>query len=188
VLQIDPDLKYNCQCKRIRSKISSGLYHKGLKSLYYSLVHSHLIYAIQVWSSTNQSNVNALYKLQKQALRIVHKTAYNAHTESLFKESKILPLPNLIEFFQIQFMHQYLNGHLPILFNDMAITREAYRNMNEAGVIRYQLRNNDDIYLHPARLSSTERAPYYVFPRKWMAFENLDIKILRKKTEFNARL
>jgi hypothetical protein len=85
-------------------------------------------------------------------------------------------------------MHQYLNGHLPILFNDMAITREAYRNMNEAGVIRYQLRNNDDIYLHPARLSSTERAPYYVFPRKWMAFENLDIKILRKKTEFNARL
>jgi hypothetical protein len=197
-LMIDPDLKYNEHCKKIRVKISSGLYflrkarnfvnQTGMKSLYYSLVHSHLIYAIQVWSATNQSNINSLFKLQKQAIRLVFNSAYNAHTESLFKSSEILPLPKLIQYFQLQFMQQYVNGFLPIAFNDMAITREAFREFREGGAHRYLLRNNDDIYLPPARLTATEKAPFYVFPRVWASFDRHDIKIQRNKNLFNKLL
>jgi hypothetical protein len=197
-LMIDPDLKYTDHCKKIRNKISSGLYflrraknflsHQGMKSLYYSLIHSHLIYAIQVWSATSKSNITTLFRLQKQAIRIVHNTSYNAHTESLFKKSKILPLPKLIEFFQMQCMQHYVNGHLPSAFNDMAITNEAYREFCNSGASRYQLRNNDDIYLPFARLTSTEVAPFYIFPRIWSNFGEMDIKIIRSKTEFNTKL
>jgi hypothetical protein len=199
-LFIDPDLKYNFHCKKIRGKITSGLYFmrraknfvniKGMKSLYYSLVHSHLIYAIQVWSTTSQGNINSLFKLQKQAIRLIHNAKYNAHTESLFKESKILPIPKLIEFFQLQFMQHYVNGFLPSSFNDMAITREAVRNLgeNENGPLRYQLRNDEELFLPHARLKTTEKAPYYSFPRIWSAFDDLDIKIQRNKKIFNAKL
>ncbi len=90
----------------IRKKISSSLYFmrsarnilskKSLTSIYYSLIHSHLIYGIQVWSSCNNDYINGLFKLQKKAIRIIHSLPYNGHTESYFKKSNILPLPKLI--------------------------------------------------------------------------------------------
>jgi hypothetical protein len=159
---------------------------KGMKSLYYSLVHSHLIYAIQVWSSTTQSNINSLFKLQKQAIRLVHNAKFNAHSESLFKDSKILPLPKLIEYFQLQFMQHFVNGHLPNIFNEMAMTREDFR--NQGNNARYQLRNDDELFLPHARLTSTQKAPFYLFPRVWTAFDAMDIKIQRNKNIFNAML
>ncbi len=39
------------------------------------------------------------------------------HTESLFKNSAILPLDYLIEYFSSIF-YQYLNNHLPVSFNN----------------------------------------------------------------------
>jgi hypothetical protein len=156
--------------------------------LYHSLIHSHLIYAIVTWPATSQSNINSLFKLQKQAIRLVHNTTYNAHTEALFKSGRILPLSKLIEFFQLQCIQQYVNGFLPSAFNDMAITSEAYREFRNMGEQRYQLRNNDDIFLPPARLSFTEKAPFYVLPRIWTNFEDMDIKIIRRKSEFNFKM
>ncbi len=102
-LYIDPSFSFNFHAKQIHRKISSALYFmrtaknilntKALTSLYYSLIHSHLIYAIQIWSTCSQHLINNLFKLQKKAIRIIHNLRYNEHTESFFKISKILPLP-----------------------------------------------------------------------------------------------
>jgi hypothetical protein len=184
---------------KIKNKISTGLFflrksknyltQRGLKSLYYSLVHSHIIYAIQVWATCcNAGPFNNIYKLQKKALRIINNANYNAHTESLFKTSKILPLPKLLLFFQIQFMQQFVNGFLPSSFINLWITREARLDFENSGAPRYLLRNSDDLYLPPARLKSTEKAPFYTFPRLWHSFQDLDIKIIRNKIEFNFKL
>ena len=64
-----------------------------------------------------------------------------SHTESLFKECKILPLPSLIEFFKLQFMQQYVGGHLPVSFNDVWIRMDARR---QADNVEYLLQ-----LLHP---------------------------------------
>ena len=66
---------------------------------------------------------------------------YNSHTESLFKECKILPLPSLIVFFKLQFMQQYVRGHLPVSFNDVWIRMDARR---QADNVEYLLQ-----LLHP---------------------------------------
>ncbi len=50
-----------------------------------SLIHSHLTYCIQIWSSASQSALKDLVTKQKMAIRLILNTAYNAHTESLFK-------------------------------------------------------------------------------------------------------
>ena len=41
----------------------------------------------------------------------------NVHTEPLFKKSKILPLPSLVQFFKLQNMHQFTLNALPQSFS-----------------------------------------------------------------------
>ncbi len=139
-LYIDPSINYKYHISTIRKKISSSLYFmrsarnilskKSLTSIYYSLIHSHLIYGIQVWSSCNNDYINGLFKLQKKAIRIIHSLPYNGHTESYFKKSNILPLPKLIEFFKLQFMQHYTQGFLPSKFI-LTWTTNAQRNAND---------------------------------------------------------
>ena len=42
-----------------------------LKNIYYSLLYSHLVYAIQVWGSACISEINKILVLQKRTLRII---------------------------------------------------------------------------------------------------------------------
>ena len=44
------------------------------------------------------------------AIRIVHNSPYNSHTEPLFKNAGVLPLSYLIEFFILQFFQQFTQG------------------------------------------------------------------------------
>jgi hypothetical protein len=52
----------------------------------------------------------------KIAICLIHNSAYNAHTESLFKASSILPLNYLAEFFKLKFMHHYTFKNLAISY------------------------------------------------------------------------
>ncbi len=193
-LYIDPLLNYKYHMSTIMKKISNALYFmrtaknlldaKSLTSLYYSLIHSHLVYAIQVWSSGNRDSINTLFKMQKKAIRIIHSLPYNAHTESFFKISKILPLPKMVEFFGLQFMQQFTQDFLPTMLRSVWTTN-ANRNQ---GIRHYQLRNYDDFYLPISRLTSFERHPLYQFPKMWTNFTEHGIKIQRDKCVFNSML
>jgi hypothetical protein len=117
-----------------------NLSEKSLKALYYSLVHCHLIYGVQVWSCVNQSLLKGIEKKQKDAIRIISLASYNAHTEPLFKKLNILPLKQLIDYFKIQFIHQFKFKHLPSAFENVwTLNADRYieneymllRNINE---------------------------------------------------------
>ena len=159
-------------------------------TLYYSLVHSHLIYAIQIWSCCSAQLIKLLYLKQKNAIRVINNSAYNAHTENLFKSCRILPLPKLIDFFKLQFMFQFKQNLLPHSFTNVWITNDARRLHleNNDNLFNYRLRNDDDLYLPPARLSSTEKFPLACFPRLWSSFDNHEIKIQSNKSIFNNML
>ncbi len=190
-LYVDPSFNFKFHVSHIIKKISSALYFlknsrnlldsKALTSLYYSLIHTHIIYAIQVWCICDQNSIQRIFRLQKRAIRIIHGLPYNAHMESFFKKSKILPLPLLIEFFQLQFMQQYVQGLLPTLF-DSVWTTNAVRRTN------YLLRNDEEFYIPPARLALTEKHPYHSFPKAWSNFHEFNIKIQRDKIVFNTML
>ena len=192
-LYIDPEFNFKYHVSTIIKKVSCALYfmrnasnilnQKALLSIYYALIHSHIIYAIQVWSACNNGLITKIFKLQKKAIRIINKLPYNEHTESYFKYCKILPLPNLIDYFKLQFMQRYVQGLLPSSFFE-TWTTNASRNT----IRNYILRNSEDLYVPPARLAFTERHPLHLFPRLWTAFDDNDIKIIRDKNEFNAKL
>lgn len=76
---IDQNLNYKYHIKQISLKVSKAMFFirtaknfltiSALKSLYYSLIHCHLIYALPIWSCTSESNIKPLILLLKKAIR-----------------------------------------------------------------------------------------------------------------------
>jgi len=163
--------------------VKNVLTYKALKSLYYSLIHCHLIYALPVWSICSQSLKKDIFTKQKIAICIIHGLKYNAHTEPYFKKSKILPFPDLIEFFSIQFMQRFRQNFLPAIFNDTWITNAVRREGHQ----QISLRNDNNLHFIPSLSSKTKNHPLTTFPQKWESIPP-EINILRNKTEFDGAL
>ena len=142
------------------------LSNNSLYLLYFALFHSHFVYANIIWSCTDSSTINSIFKLQKKAIRLISGSKFNAHTEPLFKKLEILPLPDLISYFKLQFMHRFVNSLLPASFHNMWQSNQG----RLIGVNLLQLRNNTDITVPFARLEITKKLPLTNFPTLWNNF------------------
>ena len=60
------------------------------KTLYFALIFPHIEYGIIAWGRASSSILRSTSVLQKRAIRGIHKSAYNSHTEHLVKSSKIM--------------------------------------------------------------------------------------------------
>ena len=68
-----------------------------LRLIYYAHIYSHLSYGILAWGSmAKKSDINSLFAIQKQCIRLVHKCNITADCTPLFKQSKMLPIHNII--------------------------------------------------------------------------------------------
>ena len=63
-----------------------------LRSLYFSIFHSHLTYGLPVWGNAAEFYLAKIKALQKRAIRAINFSDYIAPTEPLFKKSGILRL------------------------------------------------------------------------------------------------
>ena len=122
--------------------------------------------------------------MQKSAIRLISQANYNAHSEPLFKKNCILPLQQLINFFNLQFMQHYHQGYLPSSFDKTWTTNEQRREEE----LRIVLRNSESLHIPFVRLTSSTKQPLVNLPKTWSLFSNEDIKILRNKLEFKSEL
>ena len=105
-LTIDNKLTWEYHIRSCKKRISSGLYalntakqfvsEAHLRTLYFSLMHSHITYGILLWGTTYQKYLHPLEILQKKAIRIITRSPYNAHTAELFKRLNILKFHDLL--------------------------------------------------------------------------------------------
>ena len=110
------------RCICILCKLRPFLNTNNLKNLYYSLLYSHLVYAIQVWGSACASEINKIQVLQKRALRIItYKDTLPTvpgplhHTDPLFLKLEILKYMMSLNFSsQNLFLIVYICIHLLI--------------------------------------------------------------------------
>jgi hypothetical protein len=193
-IYIDQSLTFNYHVQHIASKISKSLYviksvknilpPESLKTLYFSLIHSHLVYGIHIWSAAAQSVTNIIATKQKIAIRLITNAKYNAHTEPIFKSNNILPLYDLVKYFKMLFMCAYINNKLPISFAGVWVTNAAARNINSS----LQLRNDSDLFIPFSRTDFCRRFPLFDFPRIWNEFDNADIKNMVNINTFKKSL
>ena len=147
---------------------------RTLKTLYYSLIHCHLIYCIQVVTCGAQKPLQNIFKLQKKAIRIITGSKYNAHTAPLFKDNSILPYEDLAVYFKLLMLFDYKSGYLPKSF-DGTWSMNTERNYN------ISLRNDNDFHVPTVRFSFIQNHPWISFAKYWNDMEKFITSIQTRR-------
>jgi hypothetical protein len=111
-------------------------------------------------SCITQKNKQKIIKIQKKAIRIMTNSAYNAHTNPLFKKHQILPYDLIIKQSQLTFMHTVAHNLAPSSFANTWIT-------NADRDPELNLRNANDFYLPQPRTETFKKSTYYALPATW---------------------
>lgn len=98
---------------RVRFYLSS----KILLYIYNALFLSHVNFHILVWGS----KCNDILKLQKRAMRIIHKRHFLFHADPLFKESKSLKVEDIYKVTLLKFYYKFIHKQLPKYFLSIQI-------------------------------------------------------------------
>ena len=183
---LDEFLTFDSHVDKICKKINSALYYlnsvkkflsiKALTKLYYSLIHPHLVYCLSVYSFTNARNRKRLINKQKQCIRIISKSKYNAHSEPLFFQLQILPFEDLITHHKLMFMHAIAHSYSAVTFPQFSLNFQANTH-------RFNLRDDNNFYIPRTNISIVQKMPMIDFPNTW---NNLDhsLKEITQKSLF----
>ena len=125
-LRVSDTLKWQDHTNKIVNKISKSigvmsrlkhlLQSSTLLTIYNSLVLPHLYFSILCWGFESQR----LVKLQKRAVRNIHRAKYNAHSEPLLKKSGLLALKDIFDFQCCKFYYKFKHSLLPDYFTNFS--------------------------------------------------------------------
>ena len=82
----------------ILAKLQSVLILSSVKTIYFSLIHLHILYGIIFWSSASKTERNQVFIIQKKIIRIISNSNRLDHSEPLFKRLIILKFDELWKF------------------------------------------------------------------------------------------
>ena len=82
----------------IISRLSQYLPTKTLLTLHYSLVHTHLLYALPSWASTYDTYLIKIQRLQNKAIRILTKCRVSDRITSRFHDLRILKVNDMFKY------------------------------------------------------------------------------------------
>ena len=88
-----------------------------LRTLYFCLFNSHLIYCCQVWGQSKMIQ-QRLQTLQNKALRIINFKPSDSPSNDLYYSNKILKLPHYIELLNCQLLKEVLNNNTLEIFKN----------------------------------------------------------------------
>jgi hypothetical protein len=187
---IDEHLNFNDNTDLLCNKLSKAVFQlrlaksyvtkKHLLTLYHALFNSHLWYCTIILSCTSQSNLNRIQILQKKAIRVVANLNYNAHTDNVFNELKLLKFEKLVKYRQLTFMHGIKFNYAPISFENMWPTS------NERDIL-YNLRELNDFILPAPRFEGFRKFPLYSLAKIWNDFD-INIRLQPNVATFKIEL
>lgn len=110
--------KLSCACYAL-NQVKHILPLHIRKTVYNSLVRSHLEYGILAWGFATNKRMKKIVKMQKKAVRNVTKSSFTAHTDPMFGKQKILKFKDLAEFNAKTFMYKHFYSKLPKSFDSL---------------------------------------------------------------------
>lgn len=158
----------------IINKVKHVLPYDALKTLYYSLFHSHLIYGILAWGHSEMAN--KIFILQKKILRIINNKPFGSHTNILFKQCQILKFSDLHHLQTCLFVHDYKNNKLPASFDNFFTDNTHMNSRNSTNLFRYR-----------PRTKFSSQLPKHKFPEQWNSLNNHQ-KLITSRGNFKKSL
>ena len=159
---LDTHLNWNHHILNVSKKISRSvgimykLKHymnsKMLKNIYYSLIFSHIVYAIQIWGSACSTVMEKILVLQKKAVRIMSKhddvltfSGPLVSTNPIFKKLEILKVEDVFNFHILKFIYMCLNQSTPQNFHSWFIPNYNIHSYNTVSNTTINMRNYFEI-------------------------------------------
>ena len=139
--------------------MNNFLPHSALKSLYCTLIHSHMTYGIQAWGNAN--SIAKPFVLQKRAIRIINNNKYRTHTEPLFKSENILKITDLYKLHVSLFMFDLQKEALTLTFKTYLQQRNAINHR------QMHTRQHDLILNERPRTNFSAKLPRHNFTNIW---------------------
>ena len=121
-----------------------------LRNMYHAHVTSLLSYCNLIWANTYPTILLPVFKVQKRIIRIITHSEYLAHTEPLFRETKILTLEQM----RVMSLALYCFKNLNLIYEN---------NVQHGYLTRH--RNRPRPLAHNTTL--TERSFTYQAPKLW---------------------
>ena len=100
------------KCAGVLNKLKRFLPVHILRTLYFSMVQSCMMYCILTWGF----DYYRIEKLQKRFVRIISSSKYNAHSQPLFKVLDILKVEHLFSQSCLKFVYKFKKSQLPKYF------------------------------------------------------------------------
>ena len=136
-IYLDETLNGGFHCETLMKKLkrANGMLCKArhyitnddLKTLYYAIFSSHLIYGCQIWGQTTNVFNQKIFKLQNRALRIISFSDISADCNPLYASLNIIKLEDQIVLQNCLFVHDALSNVSPICFQEyFKHTREIH--------------------------------------------------------------
>ena len=98
-----------------------------LRTVYYSLFNSHLIYGCQIWGNNNSILLSKTKKLQEKALKIMDFSNNDKTINEVFYDFKILKFEDFLKYRNITFIKDCLNKIGPKAFyKDFTLCQERH--------------------------------------------------------------
>ncbi len=130
-LMLNENLNWKNHIDKIANKISRSIgilnrqkYFLPLQSrlhIYSSLILSHINFGILSWGY----QCERIIKLQKKAVRIISLSKYNAHTEPILKDLRLLKVTDILKLHELKFFYKYKNNMLPSYLLDMPFNQNT---------------------------------------------------------------
>ena len=76
--------------------------------IYYALFYSHLSYGCGIWGLTTKSNIDITNNLQKRCISIITFSDFQAHTNQLFIDLKLLKVEEIITTNQLKLIYEII--------------------------------------------------------------------------------
>ena len=166
----DENLTWRDHVSHVNKKISRALFSikqvrntlpvECLRTLYYSLVHSHLTYGLIAWGNATQSVLHQTQMLQKRAIRVANNAKYNSHTDPLFRASAVMKLHDILEYQEALFVFDFMRNQLPMSFSE---TFTFNKNVPNARLTR----QSDLLHIPRCRSHFADKLPLFAVANNW---------------------
>ena len=168
-LYVDEKLKWNVHIRYLTDKISKvcgvlycirkKLTAKAMRTIYLSLIYSHIIYCVPIWGNTWACHVRPVEIAQKRAIRTMNYMRRYDHTHEVFVTQKLLKFKYIYSYFSSLLIFKFLySNYVPLVFS---------RANNP-----YGLRNSDNVSIPISRTELYSKSVYFSAPSIWYNLPN----------------
>ena len=87
------------------------------------------------------TQIKVLTKINKRAIRLINLSKYNAHTEPIFQQFKLLKVNRILQMQEFKFYHTFLNNTLPAYLQHLKL-------LPNSSIHSHNTRGKTDLQIH----------------------------------------